>query len=167
MNSLIIRPASVCDAASIVEIRLGAVTQEETAEFGVPEDNLYSSLEKLRGMWNKDNSLENGFEVFVAEDRGKVTGFIVFNMKGNDNIDNIIVAKKEQGKGIGRALVEYVEELAKSRGFNFLKTDTTENAKGVPWKAYGFWIKMGYKDSGVRIPTEYSFKDIPLVKRLT
>jgi GNAT superfamily N-acetyltransferase len=105
--------------------------------------------------------------VFVAERRGKIVGFIVYNMNSrNDNIDNLVVAKDEQGKGIGRALVEYVENLAKSRGYNIIWTDTTENVEGVPWKAYGFWRKMGYEDTGERVLTEYGFKIIPLVKSL-
>ena len=120
MASLVIRPASTRDVPAIVEIRLGALTQEEISEFGVPEDNLCSSIEKLRGMWDRDNLLLDGFEVFVAENGGMVIGFIVFTMKGNDNIDNVIVAKEEQGKGVGRSLVEYVEDLAKSRGFLLL-----------------------------------------------
>ncbi len=103
----------------------------------------------------------------MAECRDKVVGFIVYNMEDcDDNIDNIVVARDEQGKGIGKALVEYVEELAKSRGFHVLKTNTTENAKGVPWKAYGFWKKLGYEDTGERVTTEYNFKVIPLIKNL-
>jgi len=120
MSSLIIRPASIRDIPSIVEIRLGAVTVEDISEFGVPEYNLYSSIEKLQKMWDKENLLMDGFEVFVAENDGEVIGFIVFTMKGSDNIDNIVVAKEEQGMGVGRALVEYVEDLAKSRGFLLL-----------------------------------------------
>ena len=121
MSSLIIRPASIRDIPSIVEIRLGAVTVEDISEFGVPEYNLYSSIEKLQKMWDKENLLMDGFEVFVAENDGEVIGFIVFTMKGSDNIDNIVVAKEEQGMGVGRALVEYVEDLAKSRGFLLLE----------------------------------------------
>ena len=83
-----------------------------------------------------------------------------------DIIDNIIVAKEEQGKGVGRALVAYVEKLVKSRGFDVITTDTTENSKGVPWKAYGFWKKMGYEDTGERISSSYDFRNIPLIKRL-
>ncbi len=166
MSSLIIRPASIRDVKSIVEIRLGAVTGEEILEFGVPEDNLYSSTDKLGKNWDKDNLLKDGYEVFVSEDRDKIIGFIVFTMKGSDNIDNIVVAKEEQGKGVGKALVEYVEGLAKSRGFEVIGTDTTENAMGVAWKAYGFWRRMGYEDTGERGSTEYDFKVIPLVKNL-
>ena len=48
-----------------------------------------------------------------------------------------------------------------------MKTDATENADGVPWKAYRFWIRMGYEDTGKRLPTAHEFKEIPLIKRLT
>ena len=168
MSSLKIRPATIDDALSIAEIRVGALlTKDEVSGFVVPSDNLYSSADKLRKVWDRNNRLQDGFEVFVAERNGKEIGFIVLNMGvSDDNIDNVVVAKKEQGKGIGRALVEYVEELARSRGFSVLKTDTTENALGIPWKAYGFWKKMGYEDTGERIATEYGLKVIPLVKNL-
>ena len=166
MHSLKIRPATVKDVSSIVKIRKETVTEEDIIEFAVPEDNMYSSIEKLREMWAFENKLNNDFEVFVAEDQDRVIGFIVFTVKSDDNIDNIVVAKKEQGKGVGRALVECVESLAKSRGFHVIKTDTTENSKGVAWKAYGFWLKMGYEDSGIRVSTEYDFKVIPLAKKL-
>ena len=67
----------------------------------------------------------------------------------------------------GRALVEYIEDLAKSRGMYVMTTDTTENGKGVPWKVYGFWKKMGYEDTGKRLASGYDFKIIPLVKKLS
>ncbi len=64
MLSLKIRPATINDVLSIVEIRLGAVTVEDISEFGVPENNFYTSIDKLKEMWNKDNLLNDGFEVF-------------------------------------------------------------------------------------------------------
>jgi ribosomal protein S18 acetylase RimI-like enzyme len=166
MLSLNIRPASINDIPSIVDIRVRTLSEEDIAGFVVPDDNLYSSSEKLRKIWEGENKLKDGFEVFVAECGKKVFGFIVFKENCNDNIDNLIVAKEEQRKGVGRALVEYVETMAKARGLDVIKTDTTENARGIPWKAYGFWKKMGYVDTGERILTEYDFKVIPLVKKL-
>ena len=167
MISLIIRPASITDIVSIVEVRKKALTDGEISGFIVPGDNIYSSISKLRKRWDRDNKLENGFEIFVAESKGKVIGFIVYSMEdSDDNIDNIVVTIQEQGKGVGRALVEYLEKLVKSRGFDVITTDTTENAKGVPWKAYGFWKRMGYEDNGKRLSTNYDFKVIPLVKKL-
>ena len=167
MLMLKIRPATVNDISSIVEIRLGALTEEEVSGYVVPSDNICSSVKKLQEVWYRENKLTGGFEVFVAEKEGKVIGFTVYNMKSvDDNIDNIVVTKEEQGKGVGRALVEYLEEMAKSRGLSVITTDTTENAEGVPWKAYGFWRKMGYEDKGVRLSTKYGFKVIPLTKNL-
>lgn len=168
MSSIVIRPASISDVTQIIKIRVEALTDEELSGFVVPGENLYTSVKKLQKIWNKENRLKDGLELYVAESRGNIVGFIVYNMEScDDNIDNLVVAKKEQGKGIGRSLVEYIEELAKSRGYNFIRTDTTENAKGVPWKSYGFWKKMGYEDTGERVSSKYDFKNIPLVKRLT
>jgi ribosomal protein S18 acetylase RimI-like enzyme len=165
MTPFSVRQAAILDISSIVQIRLGALTEQEVSGFTVPGDNPYASVEQLQALWEKNNLLNDGCEVFVAESRGKIVGFIVYNMNSrNDNIDNLVVAKEEQGKGVGRALVEYVERLARSRGYNVIRTDTTENAEGIPWKAYGFWRKMGYSDTGERVTTEYGFKVIPLVK---
>jgi ribosomal protein S18 acetylase RimI-like enzyme len=167
MSSLAIRPATINDISSIVEVRLGAFTEEEVSGFIVPGKSLYASIERLRKNWDKENLLKGDFEVFVAESEGKVVGFIVYNMKiSDDNIENVVVAKEEQGKGVGKALVEYVESLAKSRGINVMRTDTTENADGDPWQSYGFWRKMGYEDTGERRATEYGFKIVPFVKKL-
>jgi GNAT superfamily N-acetyltransferase len=167
MSSLIIRPASIEDIALIVKVRLGALTEEELVGFTVPDANLFWTNEKLQEMWDKENRLKDCSEVFVAEVNRRIIGFIVLNMEVNDdNIDNIVVAKEEQGKGVGKALVKFVEKLAKSRGFDTITTDTIENDKGIPWKAYGFWKKMGYKDTGIRLVTKYGFKGIPLVKKL-
>ena len=167
MTSLVIRPASVRDVPSIVEVRLGAFTEDEISGFSVPGDNPYLSVESLLKIWDSQNLLNDGSEVFVAELEDRVIGFIVYNMQSvDDNIDNIVVAREDQGKGVGRALVEYLEELVKSRGFSVITTDTTENAAGVPWRAYGFWMKMGFEDKGVRLSTEYGFKVIPLTKNL-
>jgi len=165
MSSLVVRPASISDIPSIIEVRSGALTDQEIAGFSVPGSSLYYS--KLMEIWDTGNRLKDDSEVFVAVSDGKVIGFIVFNMNNcDDNIDNVVVARKEQGKGVGRSLVEYVEDLAKSRGMDVITTDTTENAEGVPWKAYGFWRKMGYVDTGKRLPSGYDFKVIPLVKKL-
>jgi GNAT superfamily N-acetyltransferase len=167
MSTLVIRPALVTDVASIAEVRQGALTDQELRGFSAPGSGNYFSVEKLSEMWDGGNRLRDDSELFVAERAGRVLGFIVINLKQrDDNIDKVVVARDEQGKGVGRALVEFAEELAKSRGMTVLTTDTTENAAGVPWRAYGFWRKMGYEDTGKRLPSSYDFRVIPLVKKL-
>jgi ribosomal protein S18 acetylase RimI-like enzyme len=146
---------------------LGAVPEQEIKGFSSPEFALYSSIEKLRANWDKENKLKDGFEVFVAECEGKIVGFIVFKMKRNYGyIDNIVVAKEEQRKGIGKKLVASVETSAKVHGINQMRTDTTENVDGIPWRSYNFWLQIGYEDTGERLPSNYDFKVIPLIKRL-
>ena len=92
---------------------------------------------------------------------------MVFKIEnGAGYIDNINVSKRQQREGTGKALVHYAEDIARSRGVRTMRTDTTENAEGKPWKSYGFWTKMGYKDTGERLPTKLNFKEINFTKKL-
>jgi ribosomal protein S18 acetylase RimI-like enzyme len=164
---LIIRNATPGDIRSIVKVSLTSATEEEVKGFSAPEWVTYSSPKNLRKAWTRDNRLKDGSEVIVAEKNGKIVGFIVFKIESDHGyIDNIDIVKDEQRKGIGRALVEHVENVAKASGHSIMKTDTTENAEGIPWKSYGFWTKIGYKDTGERLPTKWGFKTIPFVKNL-
>jgi len=163
-----IRKATPNDIVSIVQASLASTTKEETEGFSAAEWTTYSSPEELRKVWDEENRLKDGSEIIVAQKNGRIVGFIVFKQEHDFvYIDNIDVAKEEQGKGIGRALVTCVENIARMNGHSTMKTDTTENAQGTPWKSYGFWTKMGYEDTGERLPTKWSFKTIPFVKRLS
>ena len=158
------------DISSIVRLRLHALTDEEIHGFSAPDAPEYASFteETLRQAWDRDNVLNDGFRVVVAEDEGKMVGYVVFKVERDYGyIDRLLVAREERRKGIGRALVTYVERMTKANGCGRMKTDTTENAEGVPWNAYGFWITMGYRDTGERVPTQWNFKTIPFVKKLT
>jgi len=167
MTKLVVRGATVYDISSINSVSLAATAREESRGFSAAEWVTYSSPEELEKVWAVENKLKDGSEVIVAEKNGKVVGFIVFKMEFDHGyIDNIDIAKEEQRKGIGRTLVTHVENIAIAKGLSLMKTDTTESAEGVPWKSYGFWIKMGYKDTGERVPTKWEFKTIPFVKNL-
>jgi len=167
MTTLVIRAATVKDVSSIVRVRLATLTKDEIRGFSAPEFATTSSTEKLHKLWDKGNRLKDGFDVFLAEDDGRVIGYMMFKVESDFGyIDDIVVIKNEQGKGIGRALVAYAEGIAKSKGCHMMKTDTTENANGVPWRSYDFWVRMGYEDTGERLPTDYDFKEIPFIKRL-
>ena len=167
MSSLVTRPATPKDIPSIVKIRLATISEEEIKGFSDPELAITSSTKRLREAWESENRLKDGFEVFVAETDGKLSGFLFFQVNANCGyIDDIVVSRTDQRRGIGKSLVCYIEKIAKARGCLTIKTDTTQNAEGVPWDSYSFWIKMGYKDTGERVPTRYSFKEIPFVKRI-
>ena len=92
--------------------------------------------------------MKDDFRVFVVENKERIVGFIVFRIENNYGIlDNIVVAKESQKKGIDRALVEYFEGLAKSNNCKLMKTDTSENTDGAPWTAFGLWIRMGFENT--------------------
>jgi ribosomal protein S18 acetylase RimI-like enzyme len=166
MSSLVIRAATVNDIPAIIMIRRDTLTAEELHGFSADESAIYSSTEKLTENWKEENRLADGFCIYLAENEGNVVGFIVFKVENNYGyIDNVVVAKKAQGNGVGTALVTHVEDLTQAQGYSIMKTDTTENAKGIPWKAYSFWIVLGYEDTGERIATNYDFKEIPLEKQ--
>jgi ribosomal protein S18 acetylase RimI-like enzyme len=167
MDEVIIRKASVHDVRAIVQASLTSASKEETDGFAAAEWVTYSSPEELRKSWDKGNRLKDSSEVIVAEKERRIVGFIVFKMESDHvYIDNIDITKRAQRKGIGKALVTHVENIALSNGYSSIKTDTTENSDGRPWKSYWFWTKMGYQDMGERLPTKWSFKMIPLVKNL-
>jgi len=155
------------DISSIVNVALTSTVKEETRGFESPEWVTYLSSEELRKAWVEENRLRDGSEVIVAEKNRKIVGFIVFKTEYDYGyIDNIDITRDEQRKGIGRALVTHIENIVKVHGYSLMKTDTTENAEGIPWKSYGFWTKMGYEDTGERLTTKWDFKIIPFVKNL-
>jgi ribosomal protein S18 acetylase RimI-like enzyme len=167
MGELVIRKATVDDISSIVDVSVASTAKDETQGFAASGWITYSSSEELRKAWDEENRLKDGSEVIVAEKNRNIVGFIVFKMEYDYcYIDNIDITRDEQRKGIGRALVAHVENTARAKGYYSMKTDTTESAKGVPWKSYGFWIKIGYKDTGERLTTKWDFKTIPFVKNL-
>ena len=167
MRTLIIRDATANDIPAIVKVRRTAFTAKEVRGFTTPERSIFYSQRELKKAWVKKNQLADGWRVLVAQDSRGIIGFIVFKMENKMGyIDNINIAKHSQQMGVGTALVSYAEGLARSEGINRMLTDTTENAEGKPWKSYTFWIRMGYKDTGERRKTKWSFKEIPFVKNI-
>lgn len=93
---------------------------------------------------------ERDMRVIVAETKDhKIAGFVVteFNsatMRNAVNIVDIAVAPELQGQGIGRTLMEQVEETALKNEFD---TVTLQVRKGNA-KARGLYESMGFRDMG-------------------
>jgi L-amino acid N-acyltransferase YncA len=165
---MLIREARSEDIPSIVDVCRASVPEEELIGFTAPEWDAFREVERLREIWTTGNRLKDDYEVIVSEGEGEVLGFLVFKREQDYlYIDQVNIRKSEQGKGIGRAFQEHVERLAIESGLKRIKTDTTENAQGVPWRSNDFWIKMGFQDTGERLETEWGFKTIPFVKWLS
>jgi GNAT superfamily N-acetyltransferase len=157
-----IRKATRRDYSGLVKIMNDSADKKELEGFVPPKNETRKFLLQLR-----QHSKLAGHGVFVAEINQKPVGFIYFiQEKHNFSIEEVDVAKKHQGQGIGRALVERVEKLAKHKGANYSVTGTAIDSRGTPWKAYWFWTHMGYTDTGGRTDSGYEFKYCKLLKKL-
>jgi ribosomal protein S18 acetylase RimI-like enzyme len=65
--------------------------------------------------------------VMVAERGGHVVGLIVLDLSDADPvIDNVAVSPPHQGTGVGRALLEHAEDIARNEGFESVRLYTHE-----------------------------------------
>lgn len=101
--------------------------------------------------------LEDYGDVLVAEDHGKIIGFVsVFAEETSPlpfrvqqkycDLDNIFVAEEHRGKGVGTALFQAAWQWARERDLAFLQLMTL----GENYNAQDFYEKMGMNVSQVR-----------------
>jgi len=162
-----VREAELSDFPRITEIIQTSASKEELKGFVPPRAlerrvrGKSKFLEELRKDLQRN---EDG--VIVAEKKGYLLGFVYCHYeRGCIEIEEIDVRKECQQQGIGRTLVQYIEKIARERGCKYIKTGTSINEKGTPWKAYGFWIHMGFIDTGKRTESN-GLKYVELVKWL-
>jgi len=153
------------DIPSIVWCNLTAKTLEEIFGYGPSLDQrLFANEKRLIKAWGSENEVDGGL-AYVYERSGKVVAFVVITVQP-DAIDlgNIDVAKDFQGKGIGEALVRFVEDLARDLSKKYVTLHTHRNQKtGRPWRAYWFWLKLGYlEESEIQtdLGLQYGFTEI-------
>lgn len=94
----------------------------------------------------------------VAEISGKVVGFIsaifyrtVFHKGGTALINELIITQAERRKGIGKRLVQMVQEEALKRGFDEVEVGTERANEG----AQGFYRRCGFNEEYVLLGMEF------------
>jgi GNAT superfamily N-acetyltransferase len=81
--------------------------------------------------------------LWVAEDSGHVVAFLAALPHGDRlHIDEFDVHRDRQGKGVGRRMLAFVADWARSRGFTCLSLTTFRN---IPWNA-PFYASAGFRD---------------------
>jgi ribosomal protein S18 acetylase RimI-like enzyme len=120
-----------------------------------------------------DDALEAGptghYQSFVAQDEEGVAGWVCAGLTpctlGAWDIYWLGVAPDRQGRGIGKALVRFAEELILARGGN-LSIIETSGSPGYT-STRGFYLGCGY-DETARIPDYYAVGDDRIIytKRL-
>ena len=119
-------------------------------DYGSPE---YRQMVKLRddilrkplGLGFTDNELEEERDHMLigAFEEEQILGccMLVEEEAGTVRLRQMAVLNNLQGKGIGRALMTFAENLARDRGYKKLTMHARKHA-------IGFYEKMGYKVAG-------------------
>ena len=165
-----IRLATKHDIPQIVHIDQTAVVDDELVGYGPPASKrVFADEDKLRAVW-VGKSVE-GMLVYVIEEDERILGFSLIRVDPDAvELDDIVVAIEHQRRGIGTAMVGFVENLARNLGKQYVTLGTTRKTKnGIPWKSYSFWLKQGYAVED-EIETEegrtYGFTEIRFRKKV-
>lgn len=140
-----IRLATKYDIPQIVHIDQTAIVDDELVGYGPPAGKrVFADEDKLRAVW-VGNSVE-GMLVYVIEEEERILGFTLIRIDSDAvELDDIIIAIEHQRRGLGTAMVEFVENLARDLGKQYVTLGTTRNTKnGIPWKSHSFWLKQGF-----------------------
>ena len=108
-----------------------------------------STVEKVATQIDKFNRPDSGHFCFVYEEgqTGHILGYVeaeVYESLYSDaglNILGLAVFPSARGRGIGRQLMERVEELAKSKHYAFIRLNSASHRK----EAHVFYERIGYE----------------------
>ena len=108
-----------------------------------------STLEKVAAQIDNFNQPDSGHFCFVYEEgqTGHILGYVeaeVYESLYSDaglNILGLAVFPSAQGRGIGRQLMERVEDLAKSKHYAFIRLNSASHRK----EAHVFYERIGYE----------------------
>ena len=89
--------------------------------------------------------------LFVAECDGRVVGYAAVGEAGGALVlDQLVVAASDQGRGVGNALLDWVEGYGVSRGLRCVRVP----AEGTDTRAREFYLRRGYVQAGAAIERE-------------
>ena len=130
----------------------------------------------IRGVYpvraTAEAALQRG-DLFVMEEKNRILGAALINQAEVDVysdapwkydgevcvLHTLVISPKKQGRGLGRAFVEFYEEYAFDHEWYELRLDT--NARNTP--ARDMYARMGYKEIAI-VPTVFNgIPDVELV----
>ncbi|HET7429069.1 MAG TPA: GNAT family N-acetyltransferase [Gaiellales bacterium] len=89
--------------------------------------------------------------LFVAECEGRVAGYAAVGEDGDALVlDQLVVAASDQGRGVGNALLDWVEGYGVSRSLRCVRVP----AAGADARAREFYQRRGYLEAGSAIERE-------------
>jgi GNAT superfamily N-acetyltransferase len=141
MNDLIIRKAQLADASRMAELS-GTLGYPVTAQ---------AMKERLTRVLKLETH-----SVFVAERNGEVVGWThgveqeMLELDCRCEIWGLVVAENERGRGVGRRLVEAVEQWARDRGLENMSV----RSNVVRPESHPFYERIGY----TRYKTQHAYR---------
>jgi GNAT superfamily N-acetyltransferase len=135
----------ICKA--LIPVTYGDIMTEEVLEPWVKGDKVETAIEELLD------------RTFLAMDRGDVVGIIA---NTENYIEMLWVPRAHQRKGIGMALVRYVEDMVRPRGHRTLKIHCFKDNLG----AVAFYTSLGYLSVDEEIDNEAGIPKLMLAKDL-
>ncbi|AOW10631.1 GNAT family N-acetyltransferase [Flavobacterium gilvum] len=132
-----------------------------------------AQLDYMLGAFYNDEALNDsvvnkGHHFVLAKEREEILGFASYEHHYDQNnqtkIHKIYVLPQTQGKGIGKKLIDYVENVAK-------ENDSTELVLNVNRfnKALFFYQKMGFEiasEIDIELEHGYLMEDFVMIKKL-
>ena len=140
-NEVVVRKAKATDAAEVAEL---------SGILGYPVDRA-AMQRRLERLAERDEHV-----VFVAETGGKIVGWIEgaeheFLVAGHiGEICGLVVAEGQRTSGVGRRLVQAVEQWARGRGLE--QVSVRSNVARA--ESHPFYEKVGY----TRIKTQHAYR---------
>lgn len=133
-NSIAIRPYAPTDASQLTNLFRASVRQIASGDY---------SASQLRA-WAPDAIDERQFgqrcerkSTWVAEVQGRLAGFA--HLESDGHVDMLYVHPDFKRRGVARALLEQIEELARREDFRRLYTEASITARAA-FEAMGFRV---------------------------
>lgn len=139
-----IRKAKPADWEDAMELAFRTFLRFEASEYGpegVRNFRQFVTDESLKKMF-----LTGKYLLFVATDRDKIIGLI--SLRSNNHISLLFVDEKYHRRGVGKALVKYLQ--------TYMLSYTKQEKLTVNAAPYGipFYHKLGFRDTGVQTKTD-------------
>ena len=131
-KNISLRKAEIGDIEQIKAILFSSLKEYEIA---LPEDYSVSDIDSISNRNNHE-------QIFVLVRIDSVVGFVALGPITADCIElkRLYVTSSERGRGLGKYLLNYAINIARSKNFRFIRLETTSKFKEAVWlyKRNGF-----------------------------
>lgn len=122
-----IRCATLADRSMLQDIERRAGEQFRDVGLGEIADDDPFSIDELAAYVDAERSW------VAADDADRPIGYVVVDLvDGNTHVEQVSVLPEHQGRGVGRALMDWVDDWAKARDHEWVTLTTFVD---VPWNA--------------------------------